>query len=195
MLAEKTIKSRWVEAVTAMIALTQQGKLQWEALAAAKIPDADKIRTSAVFQTTHKDKRFRLYETLTETSNVNRILVTTFYGGETARWLRKVVLEIVNDEGLPLWTFPHTSALYDLLSAVQYQVTGADDFLDDILSEARVTVRSSQLRSLTVSERARKRGDALDEIIKVIDNDSLSESERLRKAKALAMNVLLEPEF
>ena len=44
-------------------------------------------------------------------------------------WESNVKLEFIDERGLMLWAFPQVSVLWDLLSAVQYQVAGVKDFM------------------------------------------------------------------
>jgi hypothetical protein len=50
-------------------------------------------------------------------------------------WTTQIYLELVDDYGHTLWTFPEVSAVRDLLTAVKYQVSGVKDLLDDLLND------------------------------------------------------------
>jgi hypothetical protein len=133
---EKQEKDKWLDAVTRMIELTQQGKLKWTAESSASTPNDDD-RMSAVFTTHYKNKKIRLYA-VRVSLKPNDLVISTFnraIGQDPPKWRKKVILEFVNMEGFPLWTFPAIAALFDLLNAVQYQVAGVNEFLDDIFNE------------------------------------------------------------
>jgi hypothetical protein len=137
MAEEKKEKNRWVDAVTRMIELTQQGKLIWSVEYIPAPDDGD--RTMVAFLARYKDKLIRLYKgrIRLEYDDLARVRETMF---PSPTWATKIVLEFVNTDGETLWTFPEVEALSDLLSAVQYQVAGVGDFLDEIFNDAEVSV-------------------------------------------------------
>ncbi|HWN08253.1 MAG TPA: hypothetical protein VNO50_03120 [Pyrinomonadaceae bacterium] len=188
--------SRWVDAISSMIELTQDGKLLWSVKGTANTP-YDKERTTSVFETKYKDRALRLYQ-IRVPSNIGGGMLTIAYtiqGVEPPKWFTKVILEFIDSEGRALWTFPEVDALSDLLTSVQYQVAGVKDFLDTIISEARGAPKALATRARDVQPEYRKRGQALDAIIQIVDDGNLSESERLKKAKAAAVDALLTSEF
>ena len=139
MTEEKKEKNRWVDAVTRMIELTQQGKLQWSVEYIPASDDGD--RTIVAFLTRYKDKVIRLYRGRVRVEyDSNTLTREAIFPRGLPTWTTKIVLEFVNNEGETLWTFPEVDALSDLLSAVQYQVAGVGDFLDEIFSDAEVAV-------------------------------------------------------
>jgi len=138
MATEKKSRNRWVDAISSMIELTQDGKLRWTIVPdAIKIYDGKEITTS-VFETTYSDRALRLYEGRVPSnfSPIERSLYN-FRGEGPPMWFKEVILEFVDTEGRTLWTFPQVDALSDLLTSVQYQVAGVNDFLDTIIGEAR----------------------------------------------------------
>lgn len=121
-------KTKSLEAVTRMIELTQQGKLEWTTESPVRTRNVEN-NISPVFYTNYKDRLLRLYKVKIEVGRSG-------YSGFSERTAQeKVVLEFVNENGYALWMFPEVSALQDLLTAVKYQLAGVSDFLDDILSE------------------------------------------------------------
>ena len=138
MATEKKSKNRWVDAITSMIELTQDGMLRWTVVSNASTHYGDEERITPVFQTTYNDKALRLYKVRRPTNYSNALIgLYSISGTEPPRWITRVVLEFVDSEGRALWTFPEVEALSDLLTSVQYQVTGVSDFLDTIINEAR----------------------------------------------------------
>jgi hypothetical protein len=71
-----------------------------------------------------------------------------------------------------------------------------NEFLNDIIREARGLPRQDSAKAQKeMIEEFSKRGDALNQIIIIIDDKNLSESERLNSARAIAVDTLLKPEF
>jgi len=56
-------------------------------------------------------------------------------GGVEAYWTEQVILEFVDDQGLPLWSFPQLDVLEDPLATVHYQVADVKQFIDALLDE------------------------------------------------------------
>jgi hypothetical protein len=136
----KTEKRKWVDAVTRMIELTQQGEMRWVPVEPYGISEKEN-RTSAVFRSSYKDKTLRIYEKQVQ----ERQRALDDEGGLAALtllrpkyqyvWVNQVVLEFIDGNGNALWTFPRVGALRDLLSAVQYQAAGVNEFIDDLFEE------------------------------------------------------------
>ena len=136
-------RNRWIDAVARMIKLTQDGTLEWEAMKPADSlkQEPDDI-IDVIFQTTYRDKLLRLYKR----TYIGHRPVSKPFGADLASLLgvkretepyraTEVILDFVSNDGLPLWTYPNVAALSDLLSAVQYQVAGVKDFLNELLSD------------------------------------------------------------
>lgn len=66
-----------------------------------------------VYETEHKGRRLRLYKSPGSKPN----------------------LEIIDDNGTPLWAFPSMSGLDDLLSSVRYQIADVNSFVDAIIRD------------------------------------------------------------
>jgi len=197
MATESKKKGRWVDAISSMIELTQDGKLSWDVNDNAKTP-YEKERTTSVFETTYYDRALRLYKIKLPTNigQVTTSVVYTLQGLEPPKWFAKIILEFVDSEGRALWTFPDIDALDDLLTSVQFQVAGVKDFLDAIIGEASgIPKQSLPVPEFDLLPSFKKRGDALNAIIKIVDDASLSETERLKKARAKAVSALATPEF
>jgi len=129
-----TEKNRWVEAVTKLIKLTQEGELKWTVeeppASFSKRPDAG---VEVVFLSTHGDKRLRLYEKRFQEESIH-FDQDEWLPVQVVEWKKMIVLEFVDEIGNSLWAFPAVNALNDLVSAVQYQVAGVRDFLADLLA-------------------------------------------------------------
>lgn len=135
-MSEEKDRNRWVDAVTRMIELTQQGKMHWQVVDSPDKSKDDEHRTSAAFRANLNGRLLRLYQKKVQESTLaseglHSLLRPKF---ETI-WRTKVVLEFINAEGATLWAFPYVEALGDLLTAVQYQVAGVNDFLDNLFGE------------------------------------------------------------
>jgi len=126
-------KDKFVEAVTKLIKLTQEGKMKWRSVNLVR----HDIKVESAFITKYKDRLMRLYKYVHKveapTPYVSGVFST--YKGEYPYWETSVTLEFIDSNELSLWKFPYTSALIDLLQAVQYQVAEVDEFLDDIMAE------------------------------------------------------------
>jgi hypothetical protein len=149
-------RDKWLEVISKLIALTQEGQLKWRAQrpddSLKEEPD-DRIRI--VFTATYQDHHLRLYKrsrkrtrrqtpgvsspTLTEAES-NLLKVSGVYHVQPREedeptWVSDVVLEFVTDDNLPILTAPSMRILSDLLNAVRYQVAGVRDFTNRILSD------------------------------------------------------------
>ena len=135
---ENDKKDKWEEVLAKLIQLTQEKKLKWESLTeypSMKLSDDDKITT--VFTTYYKGKRLWIYR--------RRYKARFLKFGTTSwlpkpddyeiRWTTNVYLEIIDDKYNPVWAFPSEDMLNDLLTTIQYQVSGVGDFMDEILDE------------------------------------------------------------
>jgi hypothetical protein len=123
---------RWIDVVGRLIKFTQEGTLIWQA--EERFPsiggDSDE-RIESVFTTTYQGKKLRLYKrTYKAYRDRHQITgVPLYYSFLTS----EVVLEIVDDNGMTLWTFPKLDITHDLLSSVQYRVAGVKKWVDEIL--------------------------------------------------------------
>jgi len=125
-------KDKFVEAVTKLIKLTQEGKIEWRSANLVR----DDIKVESVFTAEYKDRLLRIYKYVYKVEKPSPFYISPnifSYKKETPYWETSVTLEFIDRNGLSLWKFPYTNALYDLLQAVQYQVAGVDEFLDEII--------------------------------------------------------------
>ena len=122
---------KWVDAVAKMLELTQRGKLKWTSALWSPnnvLPSLSGGRET-VFYATYKGKRLRLREL-----NFNSV-ASIAVGAKISSPTSSVILEFVDSNGAGIWQFPPVKPLRDLLHAVQYQVAGVNEFLDEILGE------------------------------------------------------------
>jgi|SRR5215213_5125991 hypothetical protein len=132
-------KNKWIDAITKLTKLTQEGKLKWSSASSTDVLVSDDVQqVEAVFTATHKDKRLRLYKKrfkVEEPSNPWFGATSILSHRKYPYWTAQIYLELVDTHGHSLWTFPEVSALSDLLTSVKYQVSGVKDFLNDLLEE------------------------------------------------------------
>lgn len=130
-----------VEAVARIMRLTQKGQLVWKERNPLDLPILNRHSgeyVSIVFETVINDTKLRLYERHHKTYAPSKGLVVTVLGDkkkEEAQWENEVILEIVGEHDLAVWSFPDVNPLNHLLSTVQYQVGGVKKFLDGILED------------------------------------------------------------
>lgn len=129
-------KLQWIEVIANLIFLTQDGVLVWEVgeLFNSMGKQTDE-RIESVFYTTYKGKRLRLYK-YTYKAYRNEITNAPYMADE-------VLLEIVADNGLTLWTLPKVDITRDLLEAVQYEVSSANDLLIELLKASPYELQSA----------------------------------------------------
>jgi len=121
-------KDKWIDVVAKLTKLTQEKKLLWVTTdSPSSTPSYVTIRIS--FATKYKGRSLRLYEKeFDHTSNRSIIGGLMFEETET-------VLELLDENGIGIWSFPGTRALSDLMSAVRFQISGANDFINDVLAD------------------------------------------------------------
>ena len=122
----------WIDVVSRFIELTQDGELVWEAGQPFKsIGQDNSERIESVFTSNYKGKKLRIYKRTYQSYQIPSNL-----GPKGGYITDEVVLEIIADNGLTLWTFPKVHIIRDLLKAVQYEVAGVEELLDQILKDA-----------------------------------------------------------
>ena len=132
------------DVVARLIKLTQDGVVTWvsqpidESL--KQNPD-DQI--GPVFAATYSGKNLRIYRRrykYVPSPSLSGVTVTASMLGishipKRDPWNTDVILEIVDERGLAIWTFPSDPMLRDLLSVVRYEAAGVKEFLDSVLRE------------------------------------------------------------
>ncbi len=137
-----------VDAIAKLIKLTQDGKIAWISQPTDEVfkqfPDEE---IGPVFGTIYAGKQLRIYrrrykyKPSRSPSRVN--FAASFWLPGRIRlqdpmpgtWMTETILEIIDDQGVALWTFPNHSMLSDLFSAVQYAAAGVKEFFADVLNE------------------------------------------------------------
>ncbi len=120
-----TANDKLIDAIVSLIDGTQKGRITWEVkkLTPTLSLTDPKIAVQAVYQTEYRGRKLRLYEAA--------------YSSPT--------LEIIDDDGTALWTFPPVSGLDDLLSSVRYETAGVKEFLDDIIGEDELELKTEEM--------------------------------------------------
>lgn len=109
-----TANDKLIDAIVSLIDGTQEGRIIWAVKQLKPTSSTDPtISVQAVYETEYRGRKLRLYKAAYSTPN----------------------LEIIDDSGTALWTFPPVSGLDDLLSSVRYETAGVKGFLDDIIGE------------------------------------------------------------
>ena len=131
---------QFIDAVVKLIKLTQQGTLRWSAQKPRDSLNRDSgVIVDVVYIADYGVKRLGLYESRYKVEAAASGSLSAAFdwrgmlGVSYPYWTSKVILEIIDDTGKSLWTFPDVSGLGDLLNAVKYQVAGVKGLLDNIL--------------------------------------------------------------
>ncbi len=127
---------RWTQAVLKLTKLTRDGRIKWQ-----RVPPADQKPgvspppfggDEEAFVTQHEGQRLRL-------RRVSNIFAALFLiqskGSQKAGAAQGYVLEIIDDQGRTVWTFPTVEALADLYQTVRYYQAGIGTFIDRLLEE------------------------------------------------------------
>lgn len=121
----------WIDAVTRMIELTQSGEMQWKA-GRRSAPGRGEL-TTPPYYATYKNRNYKLEQRWVEApqpSSMQQFLEAFGVGAAKDRYV--VELDLVDEDGLSLYSVPSVSPLRDLLGAVQKR-TAADGALRDLL--------------------------------------------------------------
>jgi hypothetical protein len=100
------------KSIAKLIKLTPMGNLLWAILP----PDTPNVE-SVAYEASYAGKRLRIHEQ-----------------PETQFRNRRIVLELVDENGRELWEFPQSGALDDLWSTVRYEAAGVRQLLDELLA-------------------------------------------------------------
>src|SRR5205807_10434996 len=118
--------SRWTEAVLKLTKLTREGRITWtRSVPPPRKPTDFSISfvTEETFVAEYDNQRLRFRRRF----NSLNVLMTTQGGAYT------YALEIVDEKGETIWTFPTVEALADLYQAISYHQAGIGKFVDRLL--------------------------------------------------------------
>jgi len=120
-----TANDKLIDAIVSLIRGTQDGRITWalKKLTPTLSLTDPKIAGQAVYETEYRGRKLRLYEVAYSWPN----------------------LEIIDDNGTALWTFPPVSGLDDLLSSVRYETAGVKKFLDDIIGQDELELETEEM--------------------------------------------------
>ena len=133
-------KDKNIEAIAKIISLTRDGKLEWRSIDPSEVSNQNvEEKISSVFVTQYKDKILRVYSRKYKGPSMDvtfsNLFLSTEAKSKEMRWYGEVVLELINNSGISIWTFPKEDILKDLLTVIKYKVSGADDLINSLLME------------------------------------------------------------
>lgn len=115
---------KMTKAVARLLELTQRGAIQWRT---APLPDlrgtGDFIEIA--FAAEYEGEHLRIFRKRSKVA----------LDEERFEWIERPKLEIIDSNGRSLYEFPSHPILYDLLDAVEYQVSGVGPFIEKLASE------------------------------------------------------------
>lgn len=130
-----------IEAMGKLLSLTQKGKIEWRSVDPVAIKNkSDEDLIAYVFVSKYKENHLRIYQRKYKSTprafglSVAAALALDVKSSEPS-WRSEVVLELINNAGMPLWQFPREPILSDLLEAIRYKVSGAHDVITSLLQE------------------------------------------------------------
>jgi len=127
------MNKKYIEAITKLMKLTYDGRIIWEP-SEESVGDKyiDDVYIDDIFTTKIKGVIFKLTKYATKTIRVG--VCGRNVDKDPRGFHTYIKLEIVKDDSI-LYSFPYTSALWDLLRAIRSCTTDIDMILDDIINE------------------------------------------------------------
>jgi hypothetical protein len=122
---QETETDKWIEATAKLMWMTHDYRLKWARDNPSKRSDEENAYT-----TEYKGKRLRLVEK--GPAHSQRTLKRLQDYDENTHY---IVLEVVDEHGHRLGTFPQTSVLPDLMASVRAQSFDMENLRDEILNE------------------------------------------------------------
>ncbi|TJV05097.1 MAG: hypothetical protein E5Y12_10060 [Mesorhizobium sp.] len=129
---------RAVKFISKLVQLTQSKLIEWDSITA---PD-DKL--SAAFVADLEGRRIRIrkyskeypnpeYERYTQSPAIAAFIVS---GREPPKTVLRsgIILEVLNNKGLPIYNFDNKTGLSDLLETASYSSAKIDDLMESVLS-------------------------------------------------------------
>lgn len=133
------LNTKSIEAISKLIMLTREDKLEWKEMRTEEVAnDTDDEKISSAFYAVYNGKKIRIFSRRVKPSNntlsfAASAAASAFLLDYPTR--TEVVLQIIGSTGVPLWSFPKEDMLKDLLSLIQYKVSGASDIIESLLNE------------------------------------------------------------
>jgi hypothetical protein len=130
-------QDKWTGTVLKLTRLTQDGFIDWQidTLARAELENASTRIHSMIYKTNYADRWLRLYKRTIRKEHAPTTTMEFIMGRGEVFWEEEIILEFISEGGSSLWAFPPIDALEGLLSAVQYQAAGVQEFIDNLLKE------------------------------------------------------------
>ena len=135
-----------IEAIGKILTLTRDGTIVWEVAQKNQIDKTEEDEITIPFKTTYLEKNLRIYQKRYK-KKIRKASASLLYSMSVFerdddknyeyRTYSKTMLEITDNFGNALWTFPDEDILDDLLKAVKYKSSGAQDFIDQLLEDTK----------------------------------------------------------
>lgn len=128
----KEEKNKWINAIANLIKLTQNGTVKWRSQDPSDLLNIkDDQIVEVVFTAKYKNYNLRLYNRKYKVAHDPAAYFDPLKRYKEGTWVPEVVLNFTDMHGHPVYTYPQSSILTDLLNTVQYQVAGIQGFLDE----------------------------------------------------------------
>lgn len=130
-MAVDTDNDRFLAAIAKLIELTQKKSLRWKSASAfeAGLKEMNALGAEPecrkIFITNYSGRQLRIYE--------RSMIIPKAVAGRTPLKGWRPTLELAEPNGQGWWSFPKSDSIGDLLRAVQYQISGVDDFVEHLL--------------------------------------------------------------
>jgi len=131
-------KNKGIEFITKLIELTQKSVIKWSSSDPSKIKDKNAAwNIIGSFIADYKSKKMRVYSYRHKVKIDPRFRALNFSFEQDDEWEVVVEsrLELIDVHENVLWRFSNLNPTGDLFKAVQKQVSGVDNFIDNVLSE------------------------------------------------------------
>lgn len=127
--------SKLVEALSKLVELTQEGKIEWTASSEHYSTPQDWLVVAA-FKGQWEGWKLRItkFNRKIEPEALSLTSISIALGRPTKPyWKTQYKLDIVDDRGMELYSFPTSSVVSDLFETIQYQAAGVSGFMDKLL--------------------------------------------------------------
>lgn len=135
-------KDQNIEAIAKLLVFTQQGVIKWDFLDPGLIQKnmADGLISSA-YKCSYNEKFLRIYLKKYKATNAIDFFNSSYLQNLGVKdsvepgWVSEVVLELTDQNGNSMWQFPNEKMLRDLLEAIKYKSSGAQDLIQSLISD------------------------------------------------------------